>query len=400
MARAVADGAAAKTVPEIGRAGLENGELQWPAADPFHASATLDRRLAEPSRGALRGTGRRLVRRISAAVALGVASLGAQGSPPPASPYETSVEGYARGEPDGGLSSLILASPQTLRGFSNGARGGVDGVFRVAEITLNTDIALARFANEGLDGFDARVSLLEYLDRPGLAPRFRASWRLAVAAVYLQFYEAQSARKQIERALEIDGKDPLLLVVLGATFEQRTAGGPTQVTTYGVTQDRSLISGYFRSKARDAYQRALRLDPECADARLRLAWTLADEGRPGLGIDHADWVRQHAPEPDLLYVALLLTGRDLERRGSPAEAAQHYVEASRADPRGSVAPFAASHALQAAGDPEAAGGLLLQALRARDAGEYVDPWQGHYQGRAAWLRGAIAAMRESVAARW
>jgi len=312
--------------------------------------------------------------------------------------YEASVERYARGEQDEGLASLILASPETLKSLARGARGNADAAFRAAEIVLHLDIALARLGDEGLNGFGRRVDVLDGLDRKALGDAFRSRWRLAVAAVYLRSNDTKRSRKQVERALEIAKDDPLLLVVRGATFEQEATGGPAPGVALGVIQDRRFIENYLRTQAREAYERAVRIEPQSLDARLRLARSLADEGEPGPGIEHAEWVRDHATAADLRYVALLLCGRDRERRGAFREAAELYLEAGRVDARGSVAVLAASHASQAMGDRDQAGELLFRALRARDAEDYVDAWQGYLMGRPAWLQDARALLRGVVTA--
>jgi tetratricopeptide (TPR) repeat protein len=103
--------------------------------------------------------------------------------------------------------------------------------------------------------------------------------------------------------------------------------------------------------------------------------------------------------PDMRYVALLIEGRALERRGAHAEAAKRYLEACDADPRGSVALLAASHALKATGRREEARERLLRALQASGPGEYLDPWQSYYQGRPAWLVQSVASLQRARTAR-
>lgn len=314
--------------------------------------------------------------------------------------YETLVEDYGRGQRVSVLRELSSWSEAALERAVQEARGERDARFRALEILLRLDAALTHAGSEGIEGFARRIERLEALDRDGLDPGVRRNWRLAAAAAFLQSYHSERARKQAERALDVAKDDPLLLVVLGATFEQQATGVARPTSTMGVVDDPRFIENYRRSHARDLYERALRLDPELAEARLRLARNLAEDGDHEASREHALWVLSHAQLPDMRYVAFLLLGRDLERRGSLDEAVSLYREAAAVDPRGGVAPFAASHAARRDGEAEVARDALLRALAARDSGDYVDAWQSYYQGRPAWLQGAIASIQEWLASSW
>jgi hypothetical protein len=347
------------------------------------------------------------VRPVAAALGLVVPAAAFAQVEPAETAYAAAVERYAMGEHGEKLSRLIALSPEELERLSAEARGKLDSGLRAAEIALHTEVALARLVEEGLDGFDNRVELIGALDReppvepprPGRPPprpaphldaAFRSRWRLAVAAAYLRFYDAQSARRFAEQALDFAADDPLLLAVLGAALEQQALQAGEEAT-----QDAALRQRYHLAKAREAYERALRTHPAAVDARLRLAKSLDREGERELALEHARRVLADTSAADMRYVALLLEGRALERRGAHAEAAERYLAACAADPRGSVALFAASHALKAAGERDEARAKLLRALRAGGSEEYLDPWQGHYQGRPAWLVEAVASLQRS-----
>lgn len=304
--------------------------------------------------------------------------------------YETLVERYGQGEHDQALAELLSWSDEALERATQEARGRVDPAFRASEIAIRLDAALARIGDEGVPGFARRVESIEKLDRNGLEPRFRTRWRLAVGSVCLRLLESGPARHHLRAGLDVDEEDPLLMVALGAAFEQ-PASVPIQASAFLLRSqpDPGLLRRQLLGSALDLYERALEADPDSADAHLRLAWTHHYEGHADRAAPHVAWLLGHEVAPDVRYVAALLAGRALETEGALRQALDRYRSAWALAPASATAALAASHVASRLGDEAGASEALLRALRARDEGEAMDAWQGHYLGRRAWLQVAL-----------
>lgn len=110
------------------------------------------------------------------------------------------------------------------------------------------------------------------------------------------------------------------------------------------------------AEARDAYRRALELDPQHADARVNLGYLLQEEGRLEAAVEH--YRAALAAEPTHATAAFNL-GVALEDLGRPREAERAYQMALEVDPGFADAHYNLSGLLERLGD----GARALRHLR-------------------------------------
>ena len=126
--------------------------------------------------------------------------------------------------------------------------------------------------------------------------------------------------------------------------------------------------------AERSYSRALNLDPDLHEARLRHGQVLVALGRPDAGYADLLAVRDATSEDRRFgYLASLFAGAVLERNDRVPEAVESYRAAAELYPECQIASFALSHALRKAGNRDEAARLVQMALERGTNKSCLDP---------------------------
>jgi tetratricopeptide (TPR) repeat protein len=233
---------------------------------------------------------------------------------------------------------------------------------------------------------------------------FRARWYVVAGLGRLFRGDLTLARSTLTEGLERFEADPGLLVALGATYEveewlQRLVlrpGGAEGVNRAQRLTDQRAERVRCWTEAADRYEQALARDPGHPEAHLRLGRVELLLGRTDEGLEELRWVRDHAVEPDLVYLAHLFTGREQKRSGQLDAALASYRAALDADPGGQAASVATSQALYLSGDREAAADTLEHGLAARRGARARDAWWHYPEGRPGQLAGLLSRLHDEA----
>lgn len=208
----------------------------------------------------------------------------------------------------------------------------------------------------------------------GYTLRFHARHREALA----YFREARLTRAGRE--------DPEAIVAMGQVDE--CSAQPTWIGFAEAERKMRL------ARAERLFRDALRLDPDSAEARLRLAHTLSSRGDMGAAAEQLDTLLKAEPAAHIRSLAELLAGRVAEAKGDLSAACAHYTTAIRsADPLAQSAVIALAHGSYRAGEEDAAATLLLHAL-SRPLPR-PDFWS-HYCYRLPPIESVLETLREEV----
>jgi len=239
--------------------------------------------------------------------------------------------------------------------------------------------------------------------------RFARKWYLA--AIWLRFAraEVEESERLLERARVLFPDDADVLLSAG-TFEameltrrriERGSAKPAgrgQFTghNYGLrAPELQLI------KATYYFQDAIKIDPNNAEARIRLAWLrFVSES-----VDYAGALtllkeaRALAPKPPLSYLAALFSGR-IEEQTKHVDAADVWYRTAIADcPLAQTARIGLSHVQLDKNEAVASRNTLRPLIKSARRDDYVcepDPWRIYEFGQAWRLTDWIAVMRKDV----
>jgi tetratricopeptide (TPR) repeat protein len=239
--------------------------------------------------------------------------------------------------------------------------------------------------------------------------RFARKWYLAM--IWLRFARAEGpdASKLLEVARAKFPADPEVLLSSG-TFEameitrdrvergggRHRADRDSRVNSYGLSAPQVQViraSGYFRD--------AIKLDPNNAEARLRLAWlrfttqSLEFSGELTLLKE----ARALAPKPPLSYLAALFAGRIEEELKHLDAAALWYRTAIAECPLAQTARLGLSHIQLDQNEIVASRNTLRPLIGRSPKEDYVcepDPWRVYEFGQSWRLTDWIVAMRKEV----
>ena len=193
--------------------------------------------------------------------------------------------------------------------------------------------------------------------------------------------------------------DARLAFLLGAAFENMAA---SQIQSAMHDGEAPFVSGsrpILLAKAEFQFRSALLLDPNLAEARLRLGHVLTLLTRPAEALTLLEDLDAALPRPDLRYFAALFTGRAEEMLGRVAEARTAFERASQLFPESQSPRLAlAQLGLRAADQAEAVS--IVRGLRPAppaNAGALTDPWWVYDVSCTAGLSDRVAAMRAAAA---
>jgi len=299
-------------------------------------------------------------------------------------------------------------------------------------IEAETERLAALHGSAGLAGNAQRLAVIALLSESALddlrAAAFRrVPWKLQSAARFAaagpratrasvfdrRFYllagltlhaagEIAPAHAMLLEGLRAARSDPELLTALGATVEtvatlrqyepspdsdrRRPRPGGYASESGG----RGSLSSASLADAEAHYERALGLDPEQSEARVRLGRVRLLEGRSDEALRELERVAAEARRPGQRYLAQLFRARALEARGDPRGAAAACRAATVEVPQAQAALLALARALDRVGDTAGAQEALD---RASAPGGPEDPWIDYKSGQPARLDDLLGELR-------
>jgi tetratricopeptide (TPR) repeat protein len=249
-----------------------------------------------------------------------------------------------------------------------------DALLRDSPLEVHLDVATAAVATlKKLAGRDADNDVR----------RFCVRWT-ALTAGYLLFYGHDP--KMAEGLLAGSWADPEILLARGSILEARFYDPPASFRPEAGEVDapsrvllpppreRPLV---LLARAEGEYRAALRADPECVEARLRLGRVLFLEAKHERALQELQQARREADDSHLRYLALLFLGALYEQADDREAAEAAYQAATAEHPTAQTSRLALAHLLDAAGRTEEARAEVRRifgepgkALRMPDR----DPW--------------------------
>ena len=228
-----------------------------------------------------------------------------------------------------------------------------------------------------------------------------AQWYRAIGASYAQKDDVADAMRLFARAARVVPDDPGVL--FGEACLQETLGSPNVQNFARVT---ALPAGYalmgvsrpethFRN-AEGLLKRALAVQPDFVEARLRLGRVLAGQRQHEAALTQFAQVIAGTTDPVLTYYANLFTGDAALALGRPSESRAAYERALTSHPAAQAARIGLATALRAGGDRAGAVDAVMATLRlppdARNLNH--DPWWAYYKGDAANVERLLDELRK------
>ncbi len=214
---------------------------------------------------------------------------------------------------------------------------------------------------------------------------FARVWYRATAAWLTYRHQLSEATPHLQRAREIFPADAGILFYNGGLYEMLAAP-----RIQGFIRTTALPDGVFidvaseRTNLRRAegfFRRALALDPDLTEARVRLGRVLGVQGR------HEEAIRELqaanvAPDDSLLrYYTALFLGADEEALGHADRARDAFGRASALYPRAQSPHLALSQLAWRTGDrPGALRAIQPVLALPADEDQRADPWWDYYDG--------------------
>jgi VWFA-related protein len=213
---------------------------------------------------------------------------------------------------------------------------------------------------------------------------FKRQWLLTVAAVY-------------------HGSNPAVSLDYLKEARQRFPHDADVLLSSAVTYETSAAINRDTGKLGDAEKycrEAIKVDPDLAEAHLRLGSVLQQRGGGGR-VKEAErelqWVVDQASDPFLLYLANLFLGDLYGSQDDVVAAIAHYRAAIEAEPRWQAAHIALSHALRAKGDRSEARRVMQRALRLPvNDPRYVDGYRLYALGQLHNVPQMLEELRQGV----
>jgi hypothetical protein len=207
-------------------------------------------------------------------------------------------------------------------------------------------------------------------------------WYLATTAHLLSLRHLAYARRNIENALNFFPADHAFLLYAGSLHEAwampmnqnlqmpQTTATSTRRLKWDIENARQLLSppgvkveyGSMESelrKARNYYRDAVKIDPGCAESRLRHGRVIGLLGFHSQALEELKKASAGVIDPLLSYYALIYLGREYEMLTLPDEAKEQYRRAAALFPAAQSPLLSLSHLARKSDDAAAA----LEALR-------------------------------------
>lgn len=207
----------------------------------------------------------------------------------------------------------------------------------------------------------------------------------------------------LARALALFPDDPVILLQAGAIHEG-LADPSMQRALRSATIPRGVISAVQSgqaelTRAQQLFERALRAEPNFAEARLRLGHVLDLQGKHRPAVAELERARQGTKDPLLLYYSGLFLGAAETAQQNLPRARVAYASALGLYPRAQSPRLALSQLAKAAGADAMARRQVEQVVTLPADSERHDPWWSYYiaTGRHASALLALLYQRFAVA---
>ena len=360
------------------------------------------------------------------------------------------VRAHEPGQPDRALLTVAAWTPAEIERILPSVAGDPDATRLLAKaLVLHADIGILEHAG-GLPGGGIRVTTLADgrirgdrrlslqwrigrtiagflvalpVKRPGYEPPDAADverehrqrlgvlrrWYRATAALLQEDGHFGFLHTHVNAGLSMLGDDAVLLMYRAAMrqafadprlqmFARRRPAGVERFAhpdsgSIGLAALPQQTSFELDQAARDL-RRALELDPELVEARIRLAHVLGDKGRHDEAATLLRPVMGASLPQFLEYYGALVLGRAEERLGRLTEARAAFERAARSVPEAQVPRVALSRLALLEGRSSEALAALLQDASARGRAS-EDPWWWYFRSHEPDARALIAVMREA-----
>ena len=241
------------------------------------------------------------------------------------------------------------------------------------------------------------IDQLLVIDAAGSPAPFAADWYHATAAFMLRNGLYPDTIVHLDRALAIFPRDPRLLFDRGCYAE--LLGLPMQQILRSEDRPGQRIDipprDATNADAQAWFLRALDVDPEFAEARVRLARLQDLAGHHEAALAEIERALTSSPRGVTAYYAYLFGGRSAQALGRLDDARRHYSEATVVFPDAQSALLAQSQAALLAGDVTAALALTKH-LGERTAPVTADPWWSYHYGAGRDTEALFAALWRQV----
>lgn len=292
----------------------------------------------------------------------------------------------------------FLALPLPLAVLLHGERDRVDRIERTVDEDGAPECTI------GLHGLVVE-RLLKALDlRPG-GIDFLARFSVALSAHFRGKNCLPHAKHWAEVGRHFAPNDASVLQAQGEASEALAAAaedlqGAVPITLFDSAGRPSFATEFISSRqqlnrAREAYAEALVLNPDLAEARLRLGRVLWRLGR----LEEANQALRAATlagEGSLLYLAHLFLGQCLEDSGDVDSAIEQYHKAIALRPDTQTGAVALAHALFLKGDGDQARDVLEVAATFTGRRRTLDPFLIYVEGSSLGAETRLEALRSEV----
>jgi tetratricopeptide (TPR) repeat protein len=228
--------------------------------------------------------------------------------------------------------------------------------------------------------------LARRLSDPSKDP-FVSAWYRATTARFEADYLLGFAEPHVAEALRLLPRDPWLQFYRGALYEALAAPRYQNIARTGPDlrrAGRTLASADKQlRRAEECFREALALDPQFAEARVRLGHVLLQRGDASEALTHLRQVLSDTRDPVLTYFGQLFAGAAFEVLNLRAEAARAFEEAAAIAPTAQTPLLALSALARRSGDrrPALAAVERLARLPA-DPAPRIDPWWNYLRSFA------------------
>jgi len=263
-----------------------------------------------------------------------------------------------------------------------------------ALVALHTEAALVlaqgRDAVGAEDHLQLAARLLEWITDysaslgHALRPRVvieRDTWLRTAMALTVETWIPEVALDLLDEGLRLAPDDAQMNLVAAVTKEALFLGGSRRGAKEGPGSPRPemrkrVAPSEHRGDARHLFRRAVELDPDLVEARIRLARLLLEDGSRDEALRHLKRTRELPATPRERYLAALLLGRAHEGGETPAEARSAYAEALALYPHAQAPRLSLTRLAENAGEP---------AARAALAALLAEPWGRSAEEEPWWL---------------
>lgn len=236
---------------------------------------------------------------------------------------------------------------------------------------------------------------------PNIARRAQASQLVTLLSVWLLQLrgELPAIQAPLARAQQRFPDDPFVALAVGSLHEAHAA--PHVLVEGSVGRQGNLEKwrqeerAFRLDQALGAYRKAIALDPELAEAHLRMGRVLLAMGRPAEAEAAFTRVPESTADKRWRYLAEMFRADAADARGDRAEARARYDAALQVWPEAQSPSIALSRMAATDGEWTAAQ-ARLEALVPRAGGRAEDPWWAYGFGQAWRIDAGVATLRRLV----